>query len=205
MIETRCPKCNQKLSVFYLKQECPNCGINMLYYNFDERLQQDAEKARKETEAFGLFGSKIKKSSIGSALTIIRLVLFFTPLGSMCLPMFTIGDKTVSLIALIQSIISGGFDIGALTADVPYFLGVVSMALVILLSLAEIIVSLFSAFNKGLLRNIIASAINLAALLGVSIAVMAMGGKPGVGFFLTIGIYIVCDCLHFAVNKKIGS
>ncbi|MGN0469123.1 MAG: hypothetical protein ACI4GY_10405 [Acutalibacteraceae bacterium] len=199
----KCPKCGEKLSPFYFKQLCPKCGANLMYYDIDERLKQDAEKAQKEVEAVNRFTSILKNSSVASPLHIIRLVLFFTPLASMCLPMFVTGNKTVSLVELIMSIIKNGLDFNAMLADTPYFLGVLSMVLVIVLSLAEIIVSLFSATKHGLVRNLIFSAVNLLALCGLGIAVFSMGGKIGIGFILTLVIYLICDILHFVVNKKI--
>lgn len=32
-MDNKCPKCGKKLSVFYLKPECPECGCNIMYYN----------------------------------------------------------------------------------------------------------------------------------------------------------------------------
>ncbi len=205
MLDNRCPKCGKKLSIFYLKQECPGCGANILYYNLDERLRADAEDARAQVEAFNRFSNMIKTSSVGSLLQIIRLVLFFTPLGSMCLTMFNINGRGVSLISLIKEIIGGGFSMGALTADTPYFLSVLTMVFIILLSLAEIISSLFSAGKNGLKRNIAFSAVNLAVFLSLSAAVLILGGTPGIGFAVTLFIYLICDFLHFAVNKKINA
>lgn len=47
-MDNKCPKCGEKLSVFYIKQNCPNCGCNLMYYNMENRLDKDAEKAEKE-------------------------------------------------------------------------------------------------------------------------------------------------------------
>ena len=205
MLDNKCPSCNKKLSMFYLKQECPHCGANILYYNLDERLKADAEKAEKEVEAFNRFGNLIKNSSVASPLHIIRLVLFFTPLASMCLPMFRIKNKDVSLISFIMEIISGGFSLDALIADKAYLFSVLTMVFVIVLSLAEIITSLFSAGEKGLKRNIIVSAVNLVVFLAISSAVLFLDGSLGVGWYITLLIYLVCDALHFSVNKKVNA
>lgn len=47
-MDNKCPKCGEKLSLFYLKENCPKCGANILYYNMEERLEQDAQKAEAE-------------------------------------------------------------------------------------------------------------------------------------------------------------
>ena len=30
---SNCPKCNEKLSPFYMKQNCPKCNTNLVYYD----------------------------------------------------------------------------------------------------------------------------------------------------------------------------
>ena len=42
-----CPKCGAKLSPFYLKPNCPSCGVNIVQYGFDERLESDKIRAEK--------------------------------------------------------------------------------------------------------------------------------------------------------------
>ncbi|MBR5427770.1 MAG: hypothetical protein IK118_05430 [Clostridia bacterium] len=46
----RCPKCRERVSPFYFKIACPECGADLMYYNFDERLEQDARKAAAQEE-----------------------------------------------------------------------------------------------------------------------------------------------------------
>ena len=46
----KCPKCGAGLSPFYFKTECRDCGADLLYYRFDERLEADAKKAAAEEE-----------------------------------------------------------------------------------------------------------------------------------------------------------
>lgn len=200
---SKCPKCGEKINLFYLKQTCPKCQANLMYYDIDTRLEIDAQKAQKEVDAVNHFVDILKNSSVASPIHIVRLVLFFTPLASMCLPMFVTNGRTVSLVEFIMTIVKGGFNFSQMLADTPYFLGVLAMVLVILLSLAEIVASLFSAAKHGLGRNIAFSAVNLLVFCGLGIAVYTMGGKIGAGFVVTLAIYIVCDVLHFVVNKKI--
>lgn len=202
MAENRCPKCGEKLSVFYFGQECPKCSTNLLYYNLDERLKADAEKAKQEVDAFNSFTELIKKSTVVSPVHIIRLVLFFTPLASMCLPLYSVNAEGISLISFIMGMINGSLSLDAITQNTAYLLSVLTMVMVIILSLAEIISSLFSAGKNGLKRNIIFSAVNLAVFCALGIAVTALGGSFGAGWFITLAIYILCDILHFAVDKK---
>ena len=43
-----CPKCGRKLKLTQWRPECPGCGVNMVYYDSNERLIVEAEKAEVE-------------------------------------------------------------------------------------------------------------------------------------------------------------
>lgn len=184
-----CPKCGKKLSPFYMKEKCPYCGVSLLYYNMEENLKADAEKAQKEVDAVNKFLNTIKSSSIASPLLIIRLVLFFTPLASMCLPMY--GD--VSLVSLIMGLVNSTVELG----DV--IMPLVSMALVVVLSLAVIISSLFSVTKTGFLRNMIFSVINTAVFVVLGLII----GGVGIGWYITFVIYLAEIVMHILCEKQI--
>ncbi len=59
-MENKCPKCSRKLSIFNIKQECPGCGCDLVYYDMENRLERDAEQAEKEFAKLDEFLSKIK-------------------------------------------------------------------------------------------------------------------------------------------------
>ena len=65
-MSNKCPKCGAKLSPFYLKPNCTSCGVNIVQYGFDERLENDKIRAEKEWERFDNFLNGLKKASIGS-------------------------------------------------------------------------------------------------------------------------------------------
>lgn len=185
-----CPKCGGKLSPFYIKETCPHCNVNLLYYNFEDRLRADALQAQKEVGAVNKFVNIIKSSTIASPVLIVRLVLFFTPLGAMCLPMY----KDISLIRLIMGIINSSIDIGSV------IMPLISMALVIVLSLAVIISSLFSSTKTGFIRNMIFSFVNTAVFIVLGLII----GSMGAGWYLTLVIYIFEFVLHIICNKTIN-
>ncbi len=62
--EKYCPCCGRKLSLFYLKPDCPACGADILRYNAEERLKQDAVQAEKEVEALWGFFRKADKAHL---------------------------------------------------------------------------------------------------------------------------------------------
>ncbi len=184
-----CPKCGKKISTFYLKEKCPHCNVNLMYYNMEERLAADEANAKKEVDAVNHFLGILKSSSVASPLLIVRLVLFFTPLASMCLPMY--GD--VSLISLIMGLINSEIQIG----DV--ILPIVSMALVVVLSLAVIISSLFSVTKTGFLRNMIFSVINTAVFIVLGLII----GGAGIGWYITLVIYLLEIVMHILCERQI--
>ena len=44
-MSSKCPKCGGKIKATYMKQTCPHCGVNLLYYKLDEQLEADAARA----------------------------------------------------------------------------------------------------------------------------------------------------------------
>ena len=184
-----CPKCGKKISTFYLKEKCPHCNVNLMYYNMEERLAADEANAKKEVDAVNHFLGILKSSSVASPLLIVRLVLFFTPLASMCMPMY--GD--ISLISLIIGLINSEMQIG----DV--LMPLVSMALVVVLSLAVIISSLFSVTKTGFLRNMIFSVINTAVFIVLGLII----GGAGIGWYITLVIYLVEIVMHILCERQI--
>ncbi len=198
---SKCPKCGAKLKPMYMKQNCPNCGVNLLYYKMDEQLEEDAKKAASEVAAVQKFLLTLKNSSIATPWLIIRLVLFFTPLASMCLPMYWAGSKKVSLIAFIMSIVNHGFDIGAMAKNLSYLFAVLAIIMIVVLSLAVIINSLFSCTKNGFKRNIIFSSVNTVVFGALSVLVCLNGGQIKAGFYVTMLIYLLEFVLHFIVAK----
>lgn len=58
-MDNKCPKCGKKLSFLYIKQNCPDCGCDLLYYDMDKRLEEDAIKAEAEFETLNRLLGKI--------------------------------------------------------------------------------------------------------------------------------------------------
>lgn len=189
MKTNQCPKCGEKLSPFYLKENCPKCGVNLVYYDMENRLNADAEQAQREVDAVNRFLGILRSSSVASPLLIARLVLFFTPLASMCLPMY----DSISLVTLIKGLIDGSLEIG--TVLMP----VISMALVVVLSLAVIISSLFSVTKTGFLRNMIFSIINTAVFVTLGLVI----GGVGIGWYITLAIYVLEIIMHIICKMSI--
>lgn len=59
-MDNKCPKCHKKLKFTYIKQECPHCGADLVYYDLENRLEKDAEQAEREFEWIEIKLSVIK-------------------------------------------------------------------------------------------------------------------------------------------------
>lgn len=198
-MNNRCPKCNEKLSPFYMKQNCPKCGTNLVYYDLEKRLEADHEKAMQEQEAINRVLNNIKISSFGGPLQIIRFVLMFSPLAWMCLGVVKADNgSNISLISVIMGIINGTF-----AFEGANLIGLITMACIIVFSLAEIISSLFSVGKKAGKRNIIFSLVNTLVLIGCLIWSVSEA-HLGIGAILTLITYGVTILFHRLVNLKLN-
>lgn len=216
---SNCPKCNEKLSPFYMKQNCPKCNTNLVYYDLDNRLQADHEKAMKEQEAVDRVLNNIKTSAFGGKEQITRFILMFSPLLWMCLPMYsqlnreTFETTNISLITLIKSIITtvGNADNGAMTFDMwlsdkAYFCILLLIACIIIFSLADIISSLFSIGKNALKRNMIFHIINFVIFFAVSILpiIGENGIRSSIGVIFTFISYLSVGSCHKIIDKKLN-
>ena len=103
---SECPKCHQKISLLYLKPNCPHCGVNLRFYNFEENFYRDAKKAELSVAKINLFIAHLKASYIGTKLTIARLCIMALPIVSFLAPYGSVRfsqpflNATVSLSAM---------------------------------------------------------------------------------------------------------
>lgn len=217
-MNNKCPKCNEKLSPFYMKQTCPKCGTNLVYYDLDKRLAEDHEKAMREQAAVDRVLNNIKTSAFGGKEQIFRFVMMFSPLLWMCLPMYTqlnretLETTDISLITLIKSIIAtvSNADNGAMTFDLwlsdkAYFCTLIVIACIIVFSLAEIISSLFSVGKNSLKRNRIFHYINLIVCFVASCLPIINGFSHSIGISLVLVTYMTVGSLHKSIDKKLNA
>ena len=198
---SNCPKCNEKLSPFYLKQNCPKCNTNLVYYDLDNRLKADHEKAMKEQATVDRVLNNIKTSAFGGPLQITRFVLMFSPLLWMCLPTFKADDGTsITLISVIIGIINGGFTF----SNPSYLFPFITMVCIILFSLMVIISSLFSVGENANIKIKVFQIVNYFALIVCSVLSIANGADFSYGAELTVLTYVVTDTLHSKIHRKLN-
>lgn len=199
-MSNKCPKCGAKLSPFYLKPNCPSCGVNIVQYGFDERLESDKIRAEKEWERFDNFLNGLKMSSIGSPIAIVRLISFFLPIVALLIPVYKVNGAGINLISIIKSIIS---DSTSVFQNKAMLLCFISFAAVILTSLVCAVISLFSYTKNGYKRNIILSGIQICIFIALSTAAVINGASIFAGAAAVILLQILTLYLHKKYKKNI--
>lgn len=197
-MSNKCPKCGAKLSPFYLKPNCPSCGVNIVQYGFDERLESDKIRAEKEWERFDNFLNGLKMSSIGSPIAIVRLISFFLPIVALLIPVYKVNGAGINLISIIKSIIS---DSSSVFQNKAMLLCFISFAAVILTSLVCAVISLFSYTKNGYKRNIVLSGIQICTFIALSTAAVINGASIFAGAAAVILLQILTLYLHKKYKK----
>lgn len=205
---SNCPKCNEKLSPFYFKQTCPKCGANLLYYNFEENLKQDAQLADKEWGAVDKILNGIKISSIGSAVSVIRLVSYFVSVALLLVPCYVVTGlpiEKISLLTLIKMLVSGDLQFGTIFSDKALLFCFIAFVSVVLIGLVSLILSLFSYTKNGFKRNMALTIIDIIVFFVLTMVINFSGASINVvGCLLVMASMFLTLALHKFVNKKIS-
>ncbi len=82
-----CPKCGRHLNIWHVKAECPTCGVNIPNFDWEGRLNEDAEKATLAWSKFNKFTGNFKSALFGNKLRITRFIFTFVPLVALILPL----------------------------------------------------------------------------------------------------------------------
>ncbi len=179
-----CPKCNYKLSLIDLKPECPVCGVNLMYYGMEERLEKEADKAEYDHAKFQPRIDRLKSGTIGSPWSIARLVITFLPILTALIPMgkisvtlpFFTEHVQVGLISVITKVLMD-LDLdyytmmlssGAGQAYLFFLIALAAFLLTLVLALVNLINLFMAAAPRGIRRNVtIASIGTVTAALAV--------------------------------------
>ncbi|MBE6821028.1 MAG: hypothetical protein E7516_08245 [Ruminococcaceae bacterium] len=176
----KCPKCGRKLTLFDWKPNCPDCGVNLVYYGMEERLMDEADHAEAEHARLQKRIDRLKASFVGSKLAIVRIVLSVLPIAALLLPLASISFNgpyieatTTSINAIeIYNLVSS-LDFDALFTMIgsgvvgSSFIGYAGALVGILLSLVFVILSLvlltLACSPKGCVRNLIMNSLAIVA------------------------------------------
>ena len=172
-----CPKCGKKLGITNIKPTCPSCGVNLLYYKIEERLEVDAINAELEHAKTQKRIDRLKNATIGSSLSIVRLVLILLVVGTLFLPLATLHtvgpffDESVTFNALeiYNKVSAMDFDglfgiLGSPLLGKAFIFLVVSAVTIVLAALCallSLVLSILSSSPKGFIRNVILASLGI--------------------------------------------
>lgn len=180
---SKCPKCGADIPVYSLSQNCKQCGVNLRFFNFEENFIRDAKESELARAGMNIFIAKLRASTVGSGLTIARMVLIFLPVLSVLAPVSTmffrlpLATEGVSLNATgLYSAFSGGYPAyisGMLSSEISGRFFVLALAAILCFALNFLIcfiaglITLMNCFGfeKSVRRNIIWESTGLAFLI----------------------------------------
>ena len=163
-----CPKCNYKLKLTDWRAECPQCGVNILYYGIEDELRREADAAEYHYALRQPKFDRLKFSLIGHPLSIVRLVLGLLPIAALLLPMGKItlslpyggAEKTVNLVSIINYLTGTDLDLGLVgklfgsdlvgKGMVYWAVAVVGLVLVMLITLIGFFLLTLSCSPRGM-------------------------------------------------------
>lgn len=228
----KCPKCNRKLHIWNVKAECPDCGVNIANYDWENRLEQDAIEAEAAFAKLRESVSKFRYSFIGTKLRIARipvsvlpLFTFLLPLGTMAvsIPFYESGNITLNAISIVMNILN--FDIGGIfKAPSSEIIGdtalnfMLSLLLVVLSALSLLVSLVFLMLNfkkfssKGLfMTNLIASAMMFAssyfftqfsAMMEASTLADTIACGPSWGVYVSGAAFLASAIINLCVSLQ---
>jgi hypothetical protein len=200
-----CPNCGKKLRFIDWKQDCPSCGVNLIYFGSNERLLEESEKAEIEHAKHQPGIDRAKASIFGSPQAIARLVLSVIPLGVLFLPLCKSGGKSINAIGIYKYISSNDFSkiisnaLGGKAPDLSLVLVLVSAVLILVSSICLVM----SLGKHGKIRNLIFDSIKLLCAVTAGAAIIAAGGYSlSAGAFVYIALFAALLVYNLVLAKK---
>lgn len=228
----KCPSCGERFSPLYLKPHCPHCGVNLVYFDMEARLEQDAAQAEAEYEALGCWLKRVRRATIQGPVAIIRLICAFLPVVAvLLLPMYQVavtlpfvdeGWRQITGLSTAQYLLGANYgaiqalsQTALLGAGAKQMLaGAVCFAAAVLCAVLLLLLVAFSYTRHGNLRNIIVNVLAIvfsaaAAVLfnGVITAVEVAGlqllqGYVGYGMYVLLGVLAVYLVLNIVMLRR---
>lgn len=216
----KCPNCGKTLHWYDFRAECKYCGANIPNYDWEGRLEQDADIAETSFARLHYHLDNFKSATVGSPLRIVRLVCTLLPLVALVVPLlnatfafpFYAETKSISFLTFVLDYLTK-FDIGsALSLAGGEILGGVITSLLLaclfaLLAVAAGVVNFFAvllgAINLRWLPNVILNIISLASwclsayflnqfTLGASeLSVQVFSGTVSMWILLGVGLFLL--------------
>lgn len=212
-----CPKCGEHLRLIDWKQHCPHCGANIVIYDLQERLMQDADVAEVQFYHFQKKIDNLKASFVGTKLSIVRIVTSILPLVAVLLPLLMLRVKDyfiggLDVFGIIDNIDNFNEDfINALLGTpeaLPLVISVVCFVLSVVMLLVHLILLILACSPKAKKRGFIINGLMLFFTLVFVIAPLfathtgPVNGTTGIGAVLYLVLMIVNSAVDIIVLIK---
>lgn len=221
-----CPKCKTHLRLLDWKPNCPHCGANIVVYDLQERLMQEADAAEVQYYHFQKKVDRLKASFIGSKLSIVRIFTSLIPIAALFLPIVKINlsapfepySGNMGILDIYN--LFDKLDIGAFltaiemnsAAGLMFTLSVAGLLLSVVVMLLHFLCNMLACSPKGKIRNYTLDIIFIV-LVAASMGLFAfipenpfVSGSLGIGAFLYLVLVIlnfIIDILVFRENIEI--
>lgn len=214
----KCPKCGEHLKFSDWKQHCPHCNCNIVIYDIQERLMQDADKAEVQHFYFQKKIDRMKASFVGSKLAIVRIFTSLIPLAAVVVPWvsgsfkepFSPFDGVFSLFSLLDII--DGLDTDSIlslvsTDDGKNAIILLGISIAMLVLSAVLLLLRFGCLTmscsaKGKARNYFFDITMLVLCGAASVLLMCIPENPyfNISFIIAPIAYFVLLCVNFGVD-----
>ncbi len=174
----KCPNCGVKLHWYDFRAECKHCGANIPNYDWENRLEADADIAETSFAKLHYHTRNFKSATVGSPVRIVRLVCTLLPLVALVVPLlnatfafpFREGTESISFLTFVTNYLIK-YDLGSVFALMSGEIiggAVTSLLLSVLMALVAVVagvlnffVVLLGAINLRWLFNVILNVISL--------------------------------------------
>ncbi len=216
-----CPKCGGHLKMVDWKQYCPHCNCNIVLYDIQERLMQDADKAEVQHYHFQKRINRMKAAFMGSKLAITRIFTSLIPIVAIVVPWlkgefkapFVEFKGMFTLFSLPDMLESFNFDgiLGLLNADdgKTAFLFLAVALILLLLTIVLLLVRFgcltMACGKRGKLRNYIFDILMLAFCSIATALLMFIPENPyfSIDFVIAPFVYFLLLGVNFGVDIAI--
>ena len=211
-----CPKCKEHLRLLDWKPNCPHCGANIVVYDLQERLMQEADTAEVQYYHFQKKVDRLKAAFIGSKLSVVRIFTSLLPIAALFLPIVKINltapfePYSGNMAFLDIYNMFDKLDIGAFVAAIEtdasagiMFTGAVAgLLLSVVVMLLHFLCNMLACSPKGKIRNYTIDIVYIVLVLASMVFFMFIPENPFVSGSLGIGafLYLALVILNFAVD-----
>ncbi|MBQ6265738.1 MAG: hypothetical protein IJK60_09850 [Clostridia bacterium] len=227
-----CPKCKQKIPIFHIGQLCPNCKVNIRFYDFDKKFYHDAKKAELSLAKISILIAHLKANFIGSKLAVIRLCTMILPVLSLLVPYaganisqpFYDGKLSLSALGLFNAFSDGSLDyVLAMKSGGPdrlafisLFAAIIGIAVVTVFALLVFLLTVLSIINIRKMPKVICA----VSLLGIAATITAtvlcfrfphtadiadgvlLSGNVSFGYVITVIAFAVVFVVNLLILKN---